>query len=123
MNKFLNNKFKKRKDEKDFWYNMNNDFYDLSVCPFELTIILDSYVIKKGIYINDFNDIEMFLRYGISKRIINDVVCSSVLKLPYKRYQLSNYSDEEDSEDDNEVSEDDSEDSFNLKIHLLLISH
>ncbi len=116
MYKILYKKIKKERDKKDFYDNMNNDFFDLSLSQTELDIFLDTPVLQTELSIKVLVDLEMFLKSGLSKLIINDFVCSSVLNVPYKQYQTYQEDDDDDDEDDT-VDEDDIIDE-NYKIFL-----
>ncbi len=110
MYKILNKRLKKR--DKEFFDNVNSDFFDLSISQTELDIFLDTPVMKKGLIIPVLVDLEMFLTFGLSKLIINDFVCRSILKLPYRSYQPSEQENEDDDEDDNEDEEEDEYDEY-----------
>ncbi len=110
MYKILNKRLKKR--DKEFFDNVNSDFFDLSISQTELDIFLDTPVMKKGLSIPVLVDLEMFLTFGLSKLIINDFVCRSILKLPYRPYQPSEQGNEDDDEDDNEDEEEDEYDEY-----------
>ncbi len=101
MYKILYKKFKtKERDKKDFYDNMNNDLFDLSLSQTELDIFLDTPVLQTELSITVLVDLEMFLKSGLSKIIINDFVCSSILNVPYKQYQTYQEDDEDEYEDD-----------------------
>ncbi len=106
MYKVLYKKFKKKeRDKKDFYDNMNNDFFDLSLSQTELDIFLDTPVLQTELSIKVLVDLEMFLKSGLSKLIINDFVCSSVLNVPYKQYQT--YQEDDDDEDEDDIVDED----------------
>ncbi len=110
MYKILNKRLKKR--DKEFFDNVYSDFFDLSISQTELDIFLDTPVMKKGLSIPVLVDLEMFLTFGLSRLIINDFVCRSILKLPYRPYQPSEQGNEDDDEDDNEDEEEDEYDEY-----------